>query len=74
MRTAFAGRGHMTAAVDALSRVALAQPGVERVAIRHDETNLASAAVAAKAGFREVARVARGHGTDIIRERRTGTH
>ena len=51
MRTAYTGRGYMTAAVDALTRVALVLPGVERVAIRHDVASAASAAVAAKAGF-----------------------
>ncbi|MFC7534189.1 GNAT family N-acetyltransferase [Actinoplanes sp. GCM10030250] len=77
MRTACAGRGHMTAAVKALTRVAFTLPGVERVAIRHDVANGASAAVAIKAGFAEVARVesaaeAAGEtGTDVIRERRT---
>ena len=56
MRTRFAGRGHMTAAVRALTRVALTLPGVQRVVIRFDEANKASAAVAAKAGFVEVDR------------------
>lgn len=75
-RTRYAGRGYMTAAVDALARVALALPGVERVAIRHDASNAASAAVAAKAGFTEVGRADREPeapgetGTDVIRERR----
>jgi ribosomal-protein-serine acetyltransferase len=59
MRTPVAGRGHMTAAVRSLARVALAMPGVERVAIRFDEANKASGAVAAKAGFVEVERVRR---------------
>jgi RimJ/RimL family protein N-acetyltransferase len=76
MRTSYAGRGHMTAAVEALARVALALPGVQRVTIRHDVTNAASAAVAAKAGFIEVARVAKEPqapgetGTEVHRERR----
>jgi ribosomal-protein-serine acetyltransferase len=34
MRTSQTGRGYMTAAVEALSRVALTLPGVERLAIR----------------------------------------
>ena len=54
--TPYAGRGYMTTAVRALSRVALTLPGIERVAIKHDEANKASAAVAIKAGFQEVAR------------------
>lgn len=76
MRTAYTGQGHMTAAVEALTRVALALPGIERVAIRHDVANAASAAVARKAGFAEVTRVHREPeapgetGTDVIRERR----
>ncbi|MET8150318.1 GNAT family N-acetyltransferase [Actinoplanes sp. NPDC049668] len=76
MRTAYTGRGYMTAAVEAVTRVALALPGIERVAIRHDMANAASAAVAVKAGFVEVGRVesepeAPGEtGTDVIRERR----
>ncbi|ROP33577.1 RimJ/RimL family protein N-acetyltransferase [Couchioplanes caeruleus] len=76
MRTAFTGRGYMTTAVEALTRVALTLPGIERVAIRHDVANAASAAVAAKAGFVEAGRVqsepeAPGEtGTEIISERR----
>jgi ribosomal-protein-serine acetyltransferase len=76
MRTPFAGRGYMTAAVNALTPVALTLPGIDRVAIRHDAANAASAAVAAKAGFTEVRRISREPeaagetGTDIIRERR----
>ncbi|KUL27881.1 GNAT family N-acetyltransferase [Actinoplanes awajinensis] len=56
IRTPFAGRGHMTAAVTVLTRVALTLDGVERVVVRFDEANKASAAVAAKAGFTEVDR------------------
>lgn len=76
MRTPYAGRGYMTAAVSALTRVALTLPGIDRVAIRHDAANAASAAVAAKAGFTEIERVSRDPeapgetGTDVIRERR----
>lgn len=75
-RTRYTGRGYMTAAVDTLARVALTLPGIDRVAVRHDVTNAASAAVAAKAGFTEVARVERvpeapgETGVDVIRERR----
>jgi ribosomal-protein-serine acetyltransferase len=80
MRTAYTGRGYMTAAVEALTRVALTLPGIERVAIRHDVANVASAAVAGKAGFVEISRVNREPeapsetGTDVIRERRAGRH
>ncbi|WP_229075607.1 GNAT family N-acetyltransferase [Actinoplanes sp. DH11] len=73
LRTPWAGRGHMTAAVRVLARVALSLPGIERVVIRHDEANGASAAVAAKAGFVEVGRVAAepdGTRTDVLRELR----
>jgi RimJ/RimL family protein N-acetyltransferase len=75
-RTRYAGRGYMTAAVGALAREALALPGIDRVAIRHDAGNAASAAVAARAGFAEIGRVDREPdapgetGTDVIRERR----
>lgn len=76
MRTPFAGRGHMTTAVTAITEVALALPGIDRVAIRHDASNAASGAVAAKAGFVEVERRRRDPetpgetGTDVIREHR----
>ncbi|WP_306204545.1 GNAT family N-acetyltransferase [Actinoplanes sp. RD1] len=71
VRTSQAGRGYMTAAVEAITPVALAQPGIARAAIRHDAGNGASAAVAIKAGFAEVARVPNDtNGTDVIRERR----
>ena len=70
------GRGYATAAVTAVTRVALAMPGVDRVAIRHDVANPASGAVAAKAGFTEVERRQRKPeapgetGVDVIWERR----
>src|SRR3712207_441644 len=41
LRTPYTGRGHMTAAVNALARVALTLPGIDRVAIRHDAANAA---------------------------------
>jgi ribosomal-protein-serine acetyltransferase len=75
-RTAYTGRGYMTAAVGALTRVAFTLPGIERVAICHDAANAASAAVATKAGFAETRRIEReplakgDTGTDVIRERR----
>jgi ribosomal-protein-serine acetyltransferase len=56
LRTSHAGRGHMTAAVTALTEVARALPGIDRVVNRHDAANGASAGVATKAGFTEVAR------------------
>ena len=75
-RTSHAGRGHMTAALNVLTRVALTLPGIERVVIKHDEVNGASAAVAIKAGFDEVDREHREPeapgetSTTIVRERR----
>ncbi|MGK5682985.1 GNAT family N-acetyltransferase [Actinoplanes sp. URMC 104] len=75
-RSTAARRGYMTAAVKAITRVALALPGVDRVVIRYDEANKASAAVAIKAGFDEVGREERDpeaegeSGTTIVRERR----
>jgi ribosomal-protein-serine acetyltransferase len=66
LRTPWAGQGRMTAAVRVLSRVALSLPGIERLVIRHDPANHASAAVAAKAGFVEAGR----DGDDVIREYR----
>jgi ribosomal-protein-serine acetyltransferase len=76
MRTAYAGRGYMTAAVKALTGVALTMPGIERVAIRFDASNAASGAVARKTGFTEVRRIEREPqapgetGTDIVAEYR----
>ena len=75
-RTAYAGRGYMTAAVKALTEVAVTMPGIERVAIRFDASNAGSEAVARKAGFTEVRRIERKPeapgetGTDIVAEYR----
>lgn len=74
-RSPYAGRGYMTAAVEAITRVALALPGIERAAIKHDEANAGSGRVAVKAGFAEVGREVREpeapgeSGTTIVRER-----
>lgn len=46
------GRGYATAAVRALSDAALVLPDVDRVEIRCDEANLASAAVPRRLGYR----------------------
>src|SRR4029453_441748 len=46
------GRGFMTEAADALTRLALQQPGIERVKIRCDPENAASAAVPRRLGYR----------------------
>jgi RimJ/RimL family protein N-acetyltransferase len=48
---AHTGRGHATAAALALTHAAFALPGVERVEIRCDQANQASAAVPRKLGF-----------------------
>jgi RimJ/RimL family protein N-acetyltransferase len=46
------GKGFMTEAADALTRLALQQPGIERVQIRCDPENVASAAVPRRLGYR----------------------
>ncbi|WP_377271019.1 GNAT family N-acetyltransferase [Peterkaempfera sp. SMS 1(5)a] len=51
------GRGLATTAVHALVEAACALPGTERVEIHHDAANLASGAVAQRAGFTEVVRL-----------------
>jgi RimJ/RimL family protein N-acetyltransferase len=76
IHSAHAGRGYATAAVQALTPVALKLPGIERAVIRHDVANVASGRVAAKAGFTEVERRTREPeapgetGTDVIWEHR----
>jgi ribosomal-protein-serine acetyltransferase len=52
----FTGRGYATAATVALTEVALSLGGIEKVAIRHDARNRASARVAQRAGYVEVER------------------
>jgi RimJ/RimL family protein N-acetyltransferase len=56
VRSDFTGRGLATAATVALTQVALSLDGVEKVAIRHDARNRASARVAERAGYAEVVR------------------
>lgn len=51
-RTDRAGRGYVTEAVRALSRMAFEALAAERLEIRMDDRNLASARVAERAGFR----------------------
>jgi RimJ/RimL family protein N-acetyltransferase len=48
------GQGFMTEAADALTRLALQQPGIERVQIRCDPENIASAAVPRRLGYRHL--------------------
>jgi RimJ/RimL family protein N-acetyltransferase len=50
------GRGYATTAATSLAQVGLAMPGIDRIVIKHDAANLASGAVAAKAGFTQVGR------------------
>lgn len=75
LRTPSAGRGLMTAAVTALTEVAFALPGIDRMVIRHDPANAGSAAVAAKAGYTVTEPAERdrqapgGFAGDVIRER-----
>lgn len=70
------GRGYATRAAAALADAGLSLPGIDRVVIRHDAANAGSAAVAARAGFTEVDRVAHERtatgesGVDVIWERR----
>lgn len=76
IRSAYAGRGYATGATAALARVGLAMPGIGRVAVKHDQANVASGRVAAKAGFTPIERVAREPaapgetGVDLVWERR----
>ncbi len=51
------GRGYATEAAAALTDVALAAPGIERVEIRHDRANLVSGRVPARLGYRRVGEV-----------------
>jgi RimJ/RimL family protein N-acetyltransferase len=51
-RSGFSGRGYVTEAVLALSRMAFDQLGAQRVEIRMDDRNTASWRVAERAGFR----------------------
>jgi RimJ/RimL family protein N-acetyltransferase len=76
VHTAHTGRGHATATARALADAALALPGVDRAAIKHDPANPASGRVAMKAGFAHVGEVMRepaapGHtGVELVWERR----
>jgi ribosomal-protein-serine acetyltransferase len=70
VHSAHAGRGHATAVAGALADAALALPGIDRVAIKHDPANPASGRVAEKAGFAHVGEVA--HEPTAPAE--TGTH
>lgn len=51
---AYARRGFATSAARALTDHAFATPGVDRVEIKHDAANVASAGVPARLGFRRV--------------------
>jgi ribosomal-protein-serine acetyltransferase len=58
VHTAHTGLGRATAIARALADAALALPGIDRVAIKHDPANRASRRVAEKAGFFHVGEVA----------------
>jgi RimJ/RimL family protein N-acetyltransferase len=51
------GHGFMTEAADALTKLALRQPGIERVQIRCDPENVASAGVPKRLGYRQLATI-----------------
>jgi RimJ/RimL family protein N-acetyltransferase len=51
------GQGFMTEAADALTKLALRQPGIERVQIRCDPENVASAGVPKRLGYRQLATI-----------------
>lgn len=46
------GRGVITRAADALTRIALTLPGIDRIEIHCDEANIRSAAVPRRLGYR----------------------
>lgn len=48
------GQGYITEAAEALTRLALQQPGIVRVQIRCDPENVASAAVPRRLGYRQL--------------------
>ncbi|MGK8523961.1 GNAT family N-acetyltransferase [Nocardia asteroides] len=50
--TAYTGRGVITRSAAALTEIALALPGIDRVEIHCDEANVRSAAVARRLGYR----------------------
>ncbi|HSS68007.1 MAG TPA: GNAT family N-acetyltransferase [Nocardioidaceae bacterium] len=58
VRTADTGRGYASAVARALADAALALPGINRAAIKHDPANGASGRVAEKAGFTHVGEIA----------------
>jgi RimJ/RimL family protein N-acetyltransferase len=53
------GHGYATAAVAALVSEAFSDPGIDLVQIHHDAANLASGAVAARAGFTDIGTVSK---------------
>lgn len=56
LHPAWTGRGLVTRSVGALIAAARALPGVDHVAVHHDEANTASAAVPRRLGFTEISR------------------
>jgi ribosomal-protein-serine acetyltransferase len=51
VRVGHTGRGYATEAARQLTDIAFASPGIDRVEIRHDATNVASSRVPAKLGY-----------------------
>jgi RimJ/RimL family protein N-acetyltransferase len=51
VRVGHTGRGYATEAARQLTAIAFAEPGIDRVEIRHDATNTASSRVPAKLGY-----------------------
>ncbi|WP_436736109.1 GNAT family N-acetyltransferase [Streptomyces sp. BBFR102] len=56
LHPAWTGRGLVTRSVGALVAAARALPGVDHLAVRHDEANSASGAVPRRLGFTEISR------------------
>jgi len=54
LQAAATGQGFMTEAAEALTRLALRQPGIDRVQIRCDPENHSSASVARRLGYRQL--------------------
>ena len=64
------GQGYASEAAQALTDVALAAPGIERVEIRHDRANLASGRVPARLGYERIGEVA----VEPVAPAETGVH
>src|SRR6266850_2395383 len=65
------GKGFATEAARALTEVALDQPGIERVQIRCDPHNVASAAIPKRLGYRHIVTIESEHLTPLGAKRDT---